>query len=94
MSEAERLADDLVPLWDNGVFEREDAEEAAAELRRLTAENAALRKDAERHRWRRLGKPLTVKMKKATVVFGPNLEPDYSDALDSAIDEAMQKETP
>ena len=37
----EQLADDLVPLWDNGALERKDAH-VDDELRRLAAENAAL----------------------------------------------------
>ena len=36
--EAMRLADDLIDLWDSGFFEREDVEQAAAELRRLNNE--------------------------------------------------------
>ena len=45
--------------------------------------------DAERWRDFRTGKALTVKCKKATVMFGPNPEADYPDALDSAIDAAI-----
>jgi hypothetical protein len=52
---------------------------------------------ADALRWRefRTGKALTVKCKKATVMFGPNPEPDYPKALDAAIDAAIaSKGTP
>lgn len=45
-------------------------------------------KFAKRYAWlrERGSKPLIVKMKKATVICGPNLERDYPEALDAAID--------
>jgi hypothetical protein len=69
-----------------------------AELRRQHAEIEALRKDAERWREWRKGKPLTVEIptpteekpnRRTTVIFGPNHEPNYGETLDAAIDAAM-----
>ena len=44
-------------------------------------------------RWREFarGEPLTVKMKKAVVIFGPNKEHDYVDELNNAIDRKMEQ---
>lgn len=55
MSEALRLAD-LIERYNSGVHSQsiiEDYTKASAELRRLHAENEALRADAERYRWLR-----------------------------------------
>lgn len=48
--EALRLADEMLNYWNE---RGPDAEAVAAELRRLHAENEALRADAERYRWLR-----------------------------------------
>lgn len=37
-----RLANELIDLWDSGFFEREDVEQAAAELRRLHESTQAM----------------------------------------------------
>ena len=44
------LAEDIVPLWDNGSFEREDAEQAKAAILALLAEIQSLTE--ERTAWR------------------------------------------
>ena len=47
-TEAERLADELVSMWDKGYLEREDVEQAAAELRRLVSFNQQLMDEVAR----------------------------------------------
>lgn len=74
-----------------------------AEHVRITAERAteieALRKDAERWRHWREGRGLQVVVptptdekpdKVTTIIYGPCREPGYGEALDAAIDAAMQ----
>lgn len=62
---------------------------APAPTTEATSSSDAERLDAARWREFRTGKPLTVKCKKATVMFGPNPEADYPEALDAAIDAAI-----
>jgi predicted RNase H-like nuclease (RuvC/YqgF family) len=73
-------------------------EQLGRELSKATAEIEALRKDADRWREWRKGKPLTVEIptptdekpnRKTTLIFGPNQEPNYGEALDAAIDASM-----
>lgn len=47
--------------------------------------------DAERWREFATGEPLTIKMKKAVVIFGPNKERDYAAALCEAIDTKIEQ---
>ncbi len=56
--------------------------------------NRTLALDALRWRKFRTGDALTVKCKKATVMFGPNPERDYPEALDAAIDRAILTHPP
>lgn len=42
--------------------------------------------DATRYHWLRQGNGITVKCKKSVIIYGPNPEKDYGDALDIAID--------
>lgn len=67
--------------------ERESA--LMGRVRELEAKPAQDAVDAERWREFRTGKALTVKCKKATVMFGPNPENDYPESLDAAIDAAI-----
>jgi ABC-type Na+ transport system ATPase subunit NatA len=63
------------------------------ERARIAELEAALRVEkADAERWREFskGKALTVKMKKSTVVFGPNPEPDYAESLSTAIDKLLK----
>jgi hypothetical protein len=75
-----------------------DAVAFAKEADGLRAEIEALRKEADRWREWRKGKPLTVEIptpteekpnRRTTVIFGPNHEPNYGEALDAAIDASM-----
>ena len=72
--------------------------EAHGEIERLRAENEALRKDAERYRWLRDGKSYRVdcinRNNKPVIYFiGDRHEAsDYSEQLDTAIDNAMKGE--
>jgi len=92
----EQLADDLEGLYSRTLA----AQRAAAELRRLAAENAALRKDSERfawivehatvshmHRATKLGVEYPVTFTFKTIVGADELD------MRKAIDAAM-KETP
>ena len=46
--------------------------------------------DAERYRWLRKGRSMLIKLKKSTLLRGPNIEIEYGEALDAAIDAAMK----
>ncbi len=94
----EQLADQLAARQAGGLWYRSD--EAAAELRRLAAENAALRKDAERYRWLRInaiGAFRTNGGKGPVSVYHltkiPAI-PGIPEETDAAIDAAIQKEHP
>jgi hypothetical protein len=90
MSNAEQLAATLIRCERSGIWYR--SSDAANELRRLqaeverlTAENAEIRKDADRYRWLRRGDyPINI----ARTILN-----DVPFGIDAAIDEAM-KETP
>lgn len=70
------------------------SKEAATELRRLEQEVERLKRDADRALFVQSGQKYTVKMQKATVIFGPNPEPDWRKAWCDAIDAALtSKET-
>lgn len=87
----EQLADDLEGLHSRTLT----AQSAAAELRRLAAENDALRKDAERYRWLRdapIGDDDQEWISVALFDIGGVSGIDGKE-LDTAIDAAM-KETP
>ena len=68
---------------------------AEAQLRKALSRpdsDASLGKDAldaKRYRQYKLGNPLVVKCKSATIITGPHFERDYGEALDSAIDAAI-----
>lgn len=49
---------------------------------------APVAEDAERWREFQKGKPLVVKMAKSTVIYGPNHEREFPDALNKAVDHA------
>ena len=67
--------------------------DVAAELRRLSAENAALRKDAERYRWLRNQNPTRYAIDLGANIIDINCKEDGQYELDAAIDSVM-KETP
>ena len=78
--------DDIMALadWLDDLFDADgEPKKAAAELRRLHAENEALRADAERYRW--LRQYNTVKHPKVTEAFFLG-----DGHLDAAIDAAMK----
>ena len=68
-------------------------QDASAELRRLAAENAALRKDAERYRWLRNHNPTRYAIDLGANIIDINCKEDGQYELDAAIDKPM-KETP
>lgn len=98
MSKAEELADKLELEWRNNALDYDTALDSAIELRRLDAENEALKADAERYRWLR-GRYLRVYSADDTggVAFdiecqdiAINSESDGA-ALDAAIDSAIKE---
>ena len=67
-----------------------------AERDRLKAENAKLRRDAERYRWLRNKSEFGTRHDPAVYKDGPTDDLDFfhGDELDAAIDQAMTKEQP
>jgi hypothetical protein len=89
-------ATQLAAMLDHGHPLAEEAQQAAAELRRLTAEVEALRKDAERYRWLR-DEAWGGNNKRGPhlVEFKPGHTPSFftelaEQAADAAIDAAMK----
>ena len=81
--EALRLADEFDWWVSRGITIEPRLYDAAAELRRLHAENEALRKDAERYRWLRESKCPMAVVSEDCLVLGMSY-------MDAAIDAAMK----
>jgi hypothetical protein len=93
VSEAEKLAVwcDVMAAPPHSASKSPKFQQAAAELRRLAAENAALRKNAERYRWLRNYNPTRYAIDLGANIIDINCKEDGQYELDAAIDSVMQK---